>query len=69
MTTNVTPKEKVRKFAIYPEIPLNKYIELYEQTFDIDLYAYRVSFRYQNEFVSKLEDIPDLKKLSDNKNI
>ena len=46
MTTNVTPKEKVRTFAIYPEIPLNKYLELYEQTFDIDLYAYRVSFKH-----------------------
>lgn len=29
MTTNVTPKEKVRTILIYPEIPFNKYIELY----------------------------------------
>lgn len=54
---------------MYPEIPLSKYLELYEQTFDIDLYAYRVSFKYQNEFISKLDEIHDLKSESDRGNI
>ena len=63
MITNVTPKEKKRTFEIYPEIPLNKYIELYEQTFDIDLYAYRVSFRHKDDMISKLEEIKDLKNI------
>jgi hypothetical protein len=35
-----------RKFQVYPDIQLNKYIELYEQVFNIDLYAYRVGFKY-----------------------
>jgi hypothetical protein len=48
MTTNITSKGMRPKFEIYPDAPLNKYIELYEQVFDIDLYAYRVSFKYEN---------------------
>jgi hypothetical protein len=46
MTTNITPPEMRRKFQVYPDIQLNKYIELYEQVFNIDLYAYRVGFKY-----------------------
>lgn len=57
MTTNVTPKNMKRKFEIYPDVPLNKYIELYEQVFDIDLYAYRVSFRHDSDMIEKLEDL------------
>jgi hypothetical protein len=47
MATNITTPEMSRKFQVYPDIPLNKYIELYEQVFSIDLYAYRVGFKYQ----------------------
>jgi hypothetical protein len=54
MSTNLTPKTFRRKFEIYPNIPLHKYIELYEQVFNIDLYAYRVSFKYEEEIINKL---------------
>lgn len=43
-----------RKFEIYPDVPLNKYIELYEQVFDIDLYAYRVTFKHESDPIEKL---------------
>lgn len=58
LTTNVTPKEKKRTLTLYKEDSLHKYLELYEQIFDIDLYAYRVSFQYGKGFISKLQDIP-----------
>ena len=35
-----------RKVQIYSNVPLIKYLELYEQIFDIDLYAYRVGFMH-----------------------
>lgn len=54
MTTNVTSKSMKRKFEIYPDVPLNKYIELYEQVFDIDLYAYRVTFKHESDPIEKL---------------
>lgn len=57
MTTNITEENKKRKFQIYPDVPLNKYLELYEQVFDIDLYAYRVSFLHKNQLILKLEEI------------
>lgn len=46
-----------RKFQIYPDVPLNKYLELYEQVFDIDLYAYRVSFLHGNQHIMRLDEI------------
>lgn len=61
MTTNITPPEMRRKFQVYPDIQLNKYIELYEQVFNIDLYAYRVGFKYHKQFITKLYDINDKK--------
>lgn len=54
MNTNITPKQKQRVFKIYPDAPLNKFIELYEQVFDIDLYAYRVSFQEGGKVITKL---------------
>ena len=42
---------------MYPDVPLNKYIELYEQVFDIDLYAYRVTFREGHTIIGKLNEI------------
>lgn len=65
MTTNITPAEMKRKFLIYSDIPLMKYLELYEQVFDIDLYAYRVSFKSQSMNIDKLDDIRDKRVLSD----
>lgn len=40
-------------------MPLHKYIELYEQVFEIDLYAYRVTFQYEKQGINKLEDLKD----------
>lgn len=59
MTTNITPTNFRRKFELYPDAPFKKYIELYEQAFDIDLYAYRVSFRCEDELIEKLDDLRD----------
>jgi hypothetical protein len=58
MTTNVTPKEMKRKFEIFANQPLQKYMELYEQVFDIDVYAYRVYFRCGEESIDRLCDLP-----------
>lgn len=57
MTTNITPSSMKRKFQIYPDVPLNKYLELYEQVFDIDLYAYRVSFLHEKQHIMRLDEI------------
>lgn len=59
MWTNITPKDMRRRFLIYPQVPLHKYIELYEQVFEIDLYAYRVTFQYEKQGINKLEDLKD----------
>jgi hypothetical protein len=54
MTTNITAPDMRRKFLIYADVPLRKYIELYEQVFDIDLYAYRIWFRCENSPIEKI---------------
>lgn len=60
LSTNVCPKNKIRRVKVYKEVPLSNFMELYEQIFGIDLYAYRVSFLHEKKAISKLEDIEEL---------
>lgn len=48
MTTNLRGDEVKKIIEMRPSARLNNFIELYEELFEIDLYAYRIRFYDKN---------------------